>query len=1376
MSHMIARSGATIAFAALIGATLAAGPPATAAPPSTPTSPMVSQPDVTTAQLSWQGTADSTRFEVMVDDSADFTSPVVRQTTTNTTYTPPVQLPTGTLYWRVRAINSSNESSDWLFSQFNQGRLEKPQLQAPADQAQLAPGETPVLRWSISPGATDYSVEVSRESSFTPSNTKVYTTQSTSLVPAARLARGVWYWRVTASRANGLTSDPSDSRTFEVLAWAGPALATPANSTIVPVEDVVVTWAAAAGAKSYEVDISRDKDFPSAGPGIKNGPDWVTMPRETTVATSYSPSITLDNAVTWYWRVRSIDRDGNTSDWQVNPFVFRRAWGDTSDGVDASNDLADIPTLIEPADAGAEILTSPFAFTWTAAQHASDYEINVGTDPTWSPSTFNRCRVHGTTYTPHQFRLDVINGGTSKSADDRCVPAPGVVNYWRVRALDRPFAKSGVLPGVQGEFSATQAFTWRPAAMTNFKPVGGATVATPTVSWDAVTGAETYEVIITGSGTSKTELTQSTSYTLTTRPTTLTNPYTWSVRAIDAAGNPVSMVYTEMKFNLSEAPGQAGWENLTSAGATLRAPDLRWAPITGADHYRVQVRRPGEGYMPVASKSLIGKDVDFPAVTDTSDRLFAEGTYLWRVEAYNEDDVLLGNSPEWSFDIAGLADVVGQKIALTGASLNTANTCSLALDSNGQTGPRCNPMPATPILSWDKVPGASLYQVWVNTDASFTTPMEPESAFPATSNTTYVPNLSSQVSALPDNDAQTNSAYYWAIVPCKSARSCASSIRSELGNATNAFVKKSPPVDLRQPADQATVTATDLTFVWSDYLATNRESTAASGEKSHQTGMLYRIQVSTDQAFNSILESVVVDQPTYTSAASLYPDGPLYWRVRAIDGDENELTWSSTWRVNKKNPIPSLIQPAAGAVVAGTTSFSWSDMGALSGFEVQVYKNGQVSPTNLVCSVTGNSAARYPGLACPKPLAPTTGDPGDDYLWRVRRIDSIGLANPWTATSSFDVSSSLLTITEPGAGALQAPNRAVLSWLPVPGAKQFQVEMRNDSAGQNLTPVTTVATSYAPTTNLASGTYTWKVTAFDAAGGAMATATSTFIVDAALGVVTPASIAAPDGSSVGRTLVGTPPTWSQTGVTNAYQWLRNGSTISGATGSTYTLTTADYTKAVSLRVMGTKPGYADGTSISNQIAVTAGGALQNVGIPTISGSATPGGSLSVTSGSWSPAATKMRYQWLRGGVPIPSATGSSYRMTSEDAGRDVSVTVFASASGFSEGAATAAAVSVARLKSTTSGALKSSRVKLGKRAKLTVTLKVTGLTTPTGVVQVLDKGKKIAQFTMAPVHQGKKTLTLRKLPKGKHPLQVVYLGNAQTYGSRSTKVTLYMIK
>ncbi len=59
---------------------------------------------------------------------------------------------------------------------------------------------------------------------------------------------------------------------------------------------------------------------------------------------------------------------------------------------------------------------------------------------------------------------------------------------------------------------------------------------------------------------------------------------------------------------------------------------------------------------------------------------------------------------------------------------------------------------------------------------------------------------------------------------------------------------------------------------------------------------------------------------------------------------------------------------------------------------------------------------------------------------------------------------------------------------------------------------------------------------------------------------------------------------------------------------------------------------------------------------------------------------------------------------------------------------------------------------------------------------MLDKGKKVAQMTMAPVHKGKETIKIKKLKKGKHKLQVVYLGNAQVFGSKSKKITLYVVK
>ena len=65
-----------------------------------------------------------------------------------------------------------------------------------------------------------------------------------------------------------------------------------------------------------------------------------------------------------------------------------------------------------------------------------------------------------------------------------------------MRPLDRPFTKSGDIPGVQGLFSETQAFRYMPLSVTNMAPTGGATVDVPTLTWDTATGAETYDIRI----------------------------------------------------------------------------------------------------------------------------------------------------------------------------------------------------------------------------------------------------------------------------------------------------------------------------------------------------------------------------------------------------------------------------------------------------------------------------------------------------------------------------------------------------------------------------------------------------------------------------------------------------------------------------------------------------------------------------------------------------------------------------------------------------------------------------------------------------------------------------------------------------------------
>ncbi|WP_291050013.1 cell wall-binding repeat-containing protein [Herbiconiux sp.] len=76
--------------------------------------------------------------------------------------------------------------------------------------------------------------------------------------------------------------------------------------------------------------------------------------------------------------------------------------------------------------------------------------------------------------------------------------------------------------------------------------------------------------------------------------------------------------------------------------------------------------------------------------------------------------------------------------------------------------------------------------------------------------------------------------------------------------------------------------------------------------------------------------------------------------------------------------------------------------------------------------------------------------------------------------------------------------------------------------------------------------------------------------------------------------------------------------------------------------------------------------------PTVSGTARMGQTLTATPGSWKPAPVTLAYQWLRDGSPIDTATASSYRLTAEDRGHRVAVSVTGSKAGYASVTTTSA--------------------------------------------------------------------------------------------------------
>jgi hypothetical protein len=93
-----------------------------------------------------------------------------------------------------------------------------------------------------------------------------------------------------------------------------------------------------------------------------------------------------------------------------------------------------------------------------------------------------------------------------------------------------------------------------------------------------------------------------------------------------------------------------------------------------------------------------------------------------------------------------------------------------------------------------------------------------------------------------------------------------------------------------------------------------------------------------------------------------------------------------------------------------------------------------------------------------------------------------------------------------------------------------------------------------------------------------------------------------------------------------------------------------------------------------------GSALALIGAPTVKakGTARVGTRLRATTGTWQPAPTRVRYQWLRDGKAIKRATKASYKVKAADRRHRLSVRVTVSRAGYAAADAVSAKVRVKR--------------------------------------------------------------------------------------------------
>lgn len=161
----------------------------------------------------------------------------------------------------------------------------------------------------------------------------------------------------------------------------------------------------------------------------------------------------------------------------------------------------------------------------------------------------------------------------------------------------------------------------------------------------------------------------------------------------------------------------------------------------------------------------------------------------------------------------------------------------------------------------------------------------------------------------------------------------------------------------------------------------------------------------------------------------------------------------------------------------------------------------------------------------------------------------------------------------------------------------------------------------------------------------------------------PSNVPAIAGSArVGLTLRLVRGTWPPAGATFNQRWQRDGRSIPGATGETYTLTADDVGHAITVRVRATL-GASSVVKTSDETTDTVKGVFPTPR-PSVSGTYVYGSILKGTPGAGFPAGTSFAYQWQRDGTDISSASSSTYQVREADIGRGLRLRVRAKLRGW----------------------------------------------------------------------------------------------------------------
>jgi fibronectin type 3 domain-containing protein len=277
---------------------------------------------------------------------------------------------------------------------------------------------------------------------------------TTSYTPSSNLAENTtYYWRVRAESSCG-SSNWSSVWSF---ATGSPCTTPSAPSLISPVNYATnsdlrptFSWSSASQATSYTIQASTSSSFSS----------YIIYQSVSTV--SYTSSSNLVENTTYYWRVRAESSCGN-SEWSST-------WSFTTG---SSCPAPSAPSLISPPNNATDIALRP-TFSWSSVSGATSYTIQVSISSSFSTYVVSQ----PATVTFYTLSSDLTEN---------------TMYYWRVRA-ESSCGSSEWSKTSKFKTSKTPCPILPPPVATI--PDDEEAAGKITLSWDAVDGADSYNIQI----------------------------------------------------------------------------------------------------------------------------------------------------------------------------------------------------------------------------------------------------------------------------------------------------------------------------------------------------------------------------------------------------------------------------------------------------------------------------------------------------------------------------------------------------------------------------------------------------------------------------------------------------------------------------------------------------------------------------------------------------------------------------------------------------------------------------------------------------------------------------------------------------------------